>query len=212
MSSMLRLTRRDHVILFALVLQVRLFSQRQLADHFWGGSLANARRRMKWLAANGLVKRLMVQARILSSLTEPILTWKPGSPAPNFGAAAHSCQQRWKGRPSQSCVVWIATDKAAKLLGGTRRGELKNPVQASHDLGVSSVWLRYRETDHAFANAWRGEDFLAHTRQGQKLPDAFILDQGQVTWVIEFGGGYEAARVQDFHEDCSVRALPYQLW
>ncbi len=60
--------------------------------------------------------------------------------------------------------------------------------------------------------AWRGEDLMAHTRLGQKLPDAFIVDdQEQVIWVIEFGGGYDAERVEAFHQDCVSRNLPYQL-
>ena len=30
--------------------------------------------------------------------------------------------------------------------------------------------------------------------------------------VLEFGGAYDAARVERFHEDCAERRLPYQLW
>ena len=54
---------------------------------------------------------------------------------------------------------------------------------------------------------------MAHTRRGEKLPDAFIVDSTQqVTGVIEFGGSYDAQRVTEFHEDCVSRSLPYQLW
>jgi len=35
---------------------------------------------------------------------------------------------------------------------------------------------------------------------------------GNVAWVLEFGGGYDAARVEAFHVDCAARNLPYQLW
>ena len=213
MSPVLQVTERDREILDTLVRKVRLFSQRQLADHFWNRSLANARRRMKWLAENSLVEQLQVQARVTPSLNAPIATWQPGQILPVFGAIAHACQQRWKRRPTQSCVAWIATEKAAQLFGGVRRGEFKNPVQATHDLGVAAVWLRQREIAPRFAKAWRGEDLLAHTRRGEKLPDAFIVnEEGTVTWVIEFGGGYDADRVQAFHEDCASRGLPYQLW
>ena len=212
MSRSLLMTDRDRVILDALGLKVRLFSQRQLADHFWAGSLANARRRMKWLAANGLVIRFEVQVRILVAPVTPLVVWKPGDPAPDFGAVAHQCQQRLKRRPLQSCVVWIASEKTAQMFGGTGRGDLKNPIQATHDLGVSAVWLRTRETNVDFAQAWKGEDSMAQTRRGQKRPDAFIVDHGIVTWVIEFGGGYDADRVMAFHEDCAERSLQYQLW
>jgi hypothetical protein len=64
-----------------------------------------------------------------------------------------------------------------------------------------------------WAAAWRGEDLLAHTRRGEKLPDAFIVTEtDQVAWVVEFGGGYDAQRVEAFHLDCAERQLPYQLW
>jgi hypothetical protein len=213
MNPVLHIKERDREVLEALVYRIRTFSQRQLADHFWNGSLPNTRRRMKSLAENGLVERLIVQARLTPKLTSPIATWQPGEPTPDFGSIAHVCQQRWKRRPTQACVVWIATEKAAQLFGGVRRGELKNPIQATHDLGVAAVWLRQREIAPRFAKAWRGEDLRAHTRRGEKLPDAFIEDEeGKVTWVIEFGGGYDTERVQDFHDDCASRGLPYQLW
>jgi hypothetical protein len=80
-------------------------------------------------------------------------------------------------------------------------------------LSVAAVWLRLHNVAPEWAAAWRGEDLLAHTRLGEKLPDAFIVDDsGKVVWVIEFGGGYDAERVQAFHNDCAARGLPYQLW
>jgi hypothetical protein len=100
-------------------------------------------------------------------------------------------------------VAWIATEQASQRFGGTARGCLRHPTQATHDLGVAQVWLRFLQANPALAAAWHGEDLLASTRRGEKLPDAFILgDQNTVTWVIEFGGDY----------DCAARQLPYQLW
>ena len=64
-----------------------------------------------------------------------------------------------------------------------------------------------------WAEAWRGEDMMAHTRRGQKLPDAFLLDDNDdVLWAIEFGGSYDTQRVEEFHVDCASRDLPYQIW
>ena len=68
MSIALHLTLRDQEILRALVLQVRLFSQRQIADAWWPGQLPNARRRLRRLASRELIERLTVQARSLPSL------------------------------------------------------------------------------------------------------------------------------------------------
>ncbi|MCA9010928.1 MAG: hypothetical protein KDB01_14350, partial [Planctomycetaceae bacterium] len=64
MNPVLQIKERDREVLEALVCRIRTFSQRQLADHFWNGSLPNTRRRMKSLAENGLVERLIVQARL----------------------------------------------------------------------------------------------------------------------------------------------------
>lgn len=207
------LTARDKDIVMALVLFVRLFHQRQIAEHWYGGDVTNTRRSLKRLAATGLLQRLTVLARPLPPLLAPLAEWRPGLAVPDSGAIAYRCQRRWQGRPPRPSTAWIATEQAAQLFGGVRRGELKQPTQATHDLGVAAVWLRLREVSPEWSAGWRGEDLLASTRSGQKLPDAFLVDaRGEVACVIEFGGGYDAERVQAFHDDCAARGLPYQLW
>jgi len=213
MHDTLHMTNRDQELLQTLVQKVRLFSQRQIADHWWNGELANARRRLKRLAGKELLVRMTVQARPLPALESPLVSWQPGKPAPNYGQIAYRCQQRWRKRPTRPCTAWIATERGAQFFGGAGRGDLKHPTQATHDLGVAAVWLRLKDVAPQWAMAWRSEDLLAHTRRGEKLPDAFIVGQAeQVMWVIEFGGGYDAPRVEAFHEDCAARGLPYQLW
>lgn len=212
-AETLHLTDRDHDLLQALVRQVRLFAQRQIADHWWAGELPNARRRLKRLAAEDLLTSTTVLARTLPVPESPLASWRPGDSAPDAGAVAYRCQDRWRRRPPRPCTVWVASERAARLFGGVRRGELRQPTQATHDLGVAAVWLRLREVSPEWAAAWRGEDLLAHTRRGEKLPDAFLVNaREQVLWVIEFGGGYDAGRVRAFHDDCAARGLPYQLW
>lgn len=213
MSDTFKLMPRDREILQALSLKVRLFTQRQVAAHWFGGELVNARRRLKRLAEADLLQRISVQARPLPPLESALIRWQVGDPAPDFGAVAYRCQHRWRMRPPRRSAAWIATERTAQLFGGVRRGELKQPTQATHDLGLAAVWLRFRKTAPQWADAWRGEDLLAHTRKGEKLPDAFLVDgRGEVIWVIEFGGGYDTLRVAAFHADCAARSLPYQLW
>jgi hypothetical protein len=213
MKTSMTLTRRDRELLAALAEKVRLFSLRQIADHWWRGELANARRRLKSLERAGLISRITVSARTLPEVHTPVITWSPGEHDPDFGKAAYRLKQRWKGHAVRPTSVCIATDRAAQLFGATSRGRLKAPVQATHDLGVSAVWLLFKRESPEWAGAWRGEDSLAHTRQGQKLPDAFLVNRGgDVTGVIEFGGSYDAERVRDFHDDCVARQLPYQIW
>ena len=213
MKDSIHLTHRDLVIVLALVQKVRLFSQRQMVDHFWNGEVANGRRRLKRLADNRLIQRSIVLARPTPVLDSPLLKWIPGESRPNFGQIAYCCQARWRLRPARQCVVWFATETASQIYGGVARGELKHPMQATHDLGVAAVWLRLQQVVPEWATAWRGEDLLAHTRRGEKIPDAFIVDErDRVTWVIEFGGSYTAERVEAFHDDCASRDIPYQLW
>ncbi len=110
-------------------------------------------------------------------------------------------------------TAFIATERAARLIGGIARSRLKQPTQATHDLGVAQVWLHFRSVDPARSEAWRGEDVMAHTRHGEKLPDAFLVDEkSRTVAIIEFGGSYDTRRVRDFHNDCLTRNLPYQIW
>ncbi len=212
-AGSLHLTQRDREILQALSLKVRLFNQRQLAEHWWNGDLANARRRLKRFAQVGLLTQIMVPTRALPPLEVPLVRWKPGDPQPEAGHIAYQCQNRWRMRAVRPSTVWIATEQAAQIYGGKSRGELKHATQATHDLGVAAVWLRLRNIAPHWADAWRGEDQLAHTRQGEKVPDAFLVDTNNtVQCVIEFGGAYDADRVKAFHADCAARSLPYQLW
>ena len=207
------LTPRDHELIEALVLMVRLFSQRQIAEHWWCGETANARRRLKALTKDGLLQPVTIAARTLPPIEEPVVVWQPGGPAPDFGKVAYRLQERWRRQAVRQIRAYTATDKAAQLFGGRGQEHLKHPMQATHDLGVAAVWLRLHERAPAWASAWRSEDLLASTRRGEKLPDAFVIGGGsEVLWVIEFGGSYTAARVQEFHEDCATRSLPYQIW
>lgn len=213
MTRLATLSRRDLDILTALVRKVRLFSLRQISNHWWHGDLANTRRRMKTLVASGLLNTVDVPARSLPALCEPYIDWRPGTVTPHFGHVAHRLSARWHWRALRPTRVFVGTPRAANLLGGTARGNLKCSTQATHDLGVSAVWLWLVNQNPAWAVAWQGEDVMAETRRGEKLPDAFIVSRNsEITHVIEFGGTYNANRVKAFHEDCVQRALPYQLW
>lgn len=213
MTEPMKLMPRDRDILQALTMKVRLFSQRQIAEYWFGGELANARRRMKRLAAAKLVCNLTVLARPLPSIHSPLISWAPGERTPDYGAIAYRCQRRWRMRPPRPCTAWLPSERATQLFGGAGSGDLKRPFQATHDLGVAAIWLLFRRISPQWAEAWRGEDLLAETRRGEKIPDAFLVDgQDQVFQVIEFGGGYDLLRVKAFHEDCAARDLPYQLW
>jgi hypothetical protein len=210
---MFTLTDRDHELNSALCQKVRLFSLQQIAMTWWNGETANARRRLRQLAHAGLIQRIEVAARTLPSLTQPVVVWRPGMEPPDCDAASYKLQRRWQSLPVRPCTAFIASESAARLYGARNRGDLRHPLQATHDLGVAQVFLQLRATARPWAEAWRGEDFLAETRRGEKCPDAFIVnDENQIVCVIEFGGQYHAERIREFHDDCCHRNLLYQLW
>lgn len=219
MTSSLSITSRDEEFHLALALKVRLLSLRQIADHWFNGDQTNARRRMKQHIAADLIQRVEVQAKPLPELVKPVATWRSGDVALDYEAVAYQLQVRWKSTPVRPCSAFIATERLAQFYGGRNRGELKHPLQATHDLGVAQVWLQLHNNYPEWAQAWRGEDLLAHTRRGEKVPDAFIVNASEeVCCVIEFGGSYSAERVRDFCEDnmqrevAGQRGLPFQLW
>jgi hypothetical protein len=212
-SSTLLLTDRDRSKLDVLTRKVRALSLRQVADHYYDGERANARRRLRQLVAAGLLVRATVIARPLPVLLGPVVVWQPGEPAPAAGVVSNQLKARWQNRPARACRVVLATAHAAHLTGGRASGQLPRDTQATHDLGVAAVYLHFRRTDARRAAAWRGEDVMAATRQGQKCPDAFLVDAaGTVQAVVEFGGAYDPDRVRAFHLDCADRGLPYEVW
>ena len=208
----LRLQPRDLMLLEALALRVRLISQRQAAEAFWHGHLANARRRLNRLAECGMVTRSVVNAQPLPELEQPVVRWQPEQPAPDSHRVAFQLQNRWRFRALRQTVVYFPTVKTIAQFGGRQRSQTK-VTQMTHDLGVTAVWLKYAQQDSTLSATWIGEDVLAPTRIHQKLPDAALTDQhGEPKLLIEFGGSYGPERVADFHDDAAARELPYHLW
>jgi hypothetical protein len=210
---MLQQTPRDLQILDGLLRAARVFSLRQVSDHWWNGDFANARRRLKQLAQDELLQPITLAARPLPPLESPVVSWQPGREEPDFGAVSYQLTSRWQGRAVRTMAGFLATEKAGQILGGKGRSALPHPLQATHDLGVAAIWLHFRLRVPTWAAAWRGEDLMAGSQSGQKLPDAFLVDGNDRTFgVIEFGGSYDIHRVRDFHQHCFSHSLPYQIW
>lgn len=168
---------------------------------------------MAVLVDAGFLVSQQVIASTLDSLDAATLCWAPGDPTPDAGAVAWKLQSRWK-EPARVCRCFVATTKAAKHFGGRASGRLKRELQASHDLGVTEMYLQMRHSRPEQARLWIGEDLLAPYRKHEKLPDAVLADSPSATpsLVLEFGGAYNKDRVLAFHHDCESRSLPYELW
>lgn len=212
MSQFLRLSQRDLVLLEALALRVRLVGQRQAAEALWASHLANARRRLRRLVSEGMISRQVLPAMPLPEFNEPVVRWQPGQAVPHAEAISFQLQGRWRFRALRPTVVYFPTSMTVSYFGGRERPQ-SLVTHTTHDLGVTAVWLRFLSHSRDIAATWTGEDILAPSRVGQKLPDAALVDQhGEPTMLIEFGGSYGPARVADFHDDAAARGLPYQIW
>jgi hypothetical protein len=195
-EELMRFSPRDEAILHALSRKVRLLSLAQIARHWWSHVKAPedaARRRLRELELAGWIVCVQPQARRLPPIIAPVVGWSPKQQAPDFSDIAQRLQCRWQGE-----TVRVR----AYVLGPTA------------DLGVSEMYLNLLGQRPADAERWLGEDELAPYRQHEKLPDAVLADspQARPELVLEFGGAYDARRVQQFHEDCAEQLLPYEIW
>jgi len=206
------LTDRDREMLSTMTHHVRALTLEQIARTWWENSCSGqgaALSRLSRLEKANLVQTQLVMAHSELPLSAPVCTWAPGDTQPPFGAIAYRLQRRWTDGVRRT-RIFVATVKAAHQFGGFG-GRLKRPLQATHDLHVSAIFLFCRERFMASAPGWLLEDAIIHERRGDKLPDA-VVRHGASDLVIEFGGAYREDRVARVHEDCAQRGLPYELW
>jgi hypothetical protein len=146
------------------------------------------------------------------TLREPLSVWRTGLPAPDFGHLAWTLEFRWQTaqrRPER--IVW-ATGLAPRIVGGVG-GQLRQPLQLEHDLGLTDVFVGRSRDDAA---QWLSEDafravFRPTTRE--KIPDAVLVNgDGRVETVIEFGGRYSHRRLRSFHRYWSGKRVAYEIW
>src|SRR5690242_1036144 len=116
--SVASLSRRSRVVLSTLTHYVRFLSEAQLAHTFWRGQEATAASYLRLLAKTGWVQRAVLLSHPEIDLHGPLLTWKPGEPAPPFSRLSYLCKRRWN-RPPVQIPVWLATPKAGTLFGGS---------------------------------------------------------------------------------------------
>lgn len=207
------LTDRDLEILHALCRAVRLLAWEQVLT--WWPTPSGPRlayRRLDTLIRSGLIARYRVHARPVIWPVRPAIVWSPGECVPNMYRISSLLRARWI-RPPETVTVYVATKHAAKLLGGVARGKVGTPYQASHDLGVASVFLYFRRFRPDDAAAWIGEDFSGRAKRGNKRPDAVVIDDARKRhFAVEFGAGYPPSRLFAFHRHCEKHNLNYEVW
>jgi len=208
------ITDRDSTILEILAFKVRLLSFQQISKTFWNltkSGTSNAQKRLKKLVSSNLLNHYLMNTRPLIPIKEPIFSWNVDDPEPDFESIALKTQSRWT-LPPQITPVYTISKKASNLLGGIG-GKLEYPLHITHDLHVSSVYLHLLLNDKDTADCWIGEVHLPKKGFKFKAPDAMINyknDRGNI--FIEFCEKYNAQRIRDFHNDCVVNKIGYQLW
>jgi hypothetical protein len=207
-------TDRDDQILATLTHRVRCLTFRQVARHWWNGAVGiqSARRRLLQMEQAGLVEHVMVFALPEIELTKPELVWKPGDVTPNFGPIAYRLKSRWYGETQNTPIV-VATRRAAGRYGGSG-GRKPRRTEATHDIGLAAVYLRLLKSDPNRAKNWVSEAQLVALGGGrnEKLPDALIRSNSNRGTIIEFGGQYSKAKLEEFHAAAKAKDFPYELW
>jgi DNA-binding Lrp family transcriptional regulator len=204
----------DREILSALSQKIRVTTTMQLSRTWWEDTASgreSALRRTNRLIQAGFLEAFTLRVHPELPLGGPVWSWKPGASTPAFGVLSYRLRSRWT-EPLRLTTLFAASRKGARLFGGSG-GRLSHPLQGTHDLHVSAIYLRLFKHSPEEARGWVSENVLAPQRRRQKLPDAEIHDsQARVLKVFEFGGSYAPERVRLIHEDCERRKLPYELW
>lgn len=208
------LTAKDEEIVLALTTKIRVATLSQLSRTWWNDTplgRESALRRANRLVQAGVLDVFLLRAHPELPLAEPVWSWKPGEPPAPFGILSFRVRKRWC-EPLRPTTVYVASAKTARQFAGSG-GRLSHPLQVTHDLHVSALFLGLLKNRPAEAERWVSENVLAPLRKRQKLPDAEIHDEtGRVLKVIEFAGSYPTERIRLVHEDCERRQVPYELW
>lgn len=204
---------RDLEILKVLSRKVLFLSLRQVADTFFEGDAANAVRRLESLEEQGFLVSSRLNARTPPPIDRPLATWIPGEDQPNPSRIAFQLRKRWLRQESRMRLCYFAGKRFEAISGIPCAGKPIRKMQASHDLGLGSLYLHFRSERMADGEKWNGEfTYTCFEATGQR-PDAVLLGpSGSPEKAIEYGGIYSTKRIDRFHHWCQARSLPYELW
>lgn len=212
----MRLTDRDRDILEVLTVRVRLLTVAQAARTWWGAASSPRRSalgRIRALEAGGFLERVPVLARPELDLSRSAAAWHPGESSPNLGRLSYELAERWSV-PARRTACVVATPQARSR--HKSRGQWKRAPrvsEATHDIHLAGVYLRFRREQPERAACWVPEEGLLERGWGRerRLPDA-LIDGPEEKTAIEFVGRYSKRKLEDFHAFCELEGLAYELW
>lgn len=207
------ISQSDEELVEMLSSKVRCLSLQQIADTFFLGHCSNARRRIRQLKQLKLFVEHSIVTRVLRGVSEPVFRYQPGDQAPNADQLSRYLKTRWKRIRTSTTSMFMLHPQAARMTGSSLKGRLPHPLQAGHELALSSVYLLLRKTAPQLARNWRGEDAFVGAASTGQVPDAVIAsDKGNIATAIELGGFYSAKRLRRFHKHCCEQRMNYEIW
>lgn len=205
-------TAEEASILRALALQIPCLTFAQITRGWLTKSAdahAIAEQRLTRLAAAGLITQRVVEAHPVLTLDKPMFTWQPGEAPPGERRLlnlALRARERWQAAYVPT-TIYVAAKKANQLFGAFLAASHTRECEATHNLHLGELLVRYRTVRPKLAAAWWGEAAfpkLGFDIKGMKDPDAFLLDpSGQALRIVEFVGSYSAEHLEKFHEHCA---------
>lgn len=196
----------------ALTLQVHILSHDQIARGWFNQTVDGtqaAADSLQRLEAAQLICRRILEAHSIKPMSRPLLAWSPGRPEPTQQALeqiALTSNRRWSGGASP-VEIFCSSPLAARLFGAFGDAGRLKPCEATHDLHLSEVFVRYLTKSPVLARKWLGESALPKMGflfKGMKDPDAFLIDQNRKACrIVEFSGKYSVEHLRAFHQHCS---------
>lgn len=165
-----------------------------------------ARQGLRRLERSGLVTLETCAIHPPLQLPEPLVDWIPGTTdkPPPFDAIAWQAESRWT-KPLVRAVVVCATRKAQRLTGGTLGSRRIRPLELSHDITLSEIFLGLQTADPETARRWVPEDALKDFGPAEKRPDAVLRDGTTETLIELCGKAYSAKKLRAIHAAFSTR-------
>jgi len=197
-----------------LLFQLRILELTQLShispfDEF---SVPNLTRWLKQIEQQKMIQTTRTIS-VVPKLEQPLISWTPEKPTPPTSVVCNQLRLRWQTWRPKSCFIFWASPTAVHFYGGVAGGR-RQPLQLSHDLGTSAIFVHWTQKQPGLLSDWYGEDYLRqHPFPFPFMPDAALLGPAGVPeTLIEFGGQYPLRKLQRWHQACAASQLSYELW